>query len=189
MPALSIALIPCYNGDKFLRESVLSLLEQTHSLDQIIVIDDGSTDGSRATIQALERRHPSVRGIYYDENHGKAACLNECFERFSPTYFFLQDADDVAQPNRIERQVAFMEGHPEVACSSSFVRYIDRTGRRIGKGTLDLLDEARLQEYLRSDDPFGLFCPAVALRGAIMKDPTLRFRQQFWPHMEHLRRQ
>lgn len=177
----TIALIPCFNGEEFLRASVVSLINQSRPPDQIYVIDDGSSDSSKSIIASLETIHPLVTGVFFDHNRGKAACLNECFANASATYFVLQDADDVARPNRIERQITFMEAHPDVACSSCNVRYINERDRIIAKGQLDLVTENRVKQYLASDEPFGLFCPAVVLRASILKDPSLRFRSQFWP--------
>lgn len=174
-----IALIPGYNPGEYLRESVTSLLHQTQALHKLVVIDDGSTDNSFATLADLEMA--GLIEIYHNEtNLGKASSLNAAFLRYEADYFILQDADDVAKPERVARQVAFMEEHPEVGCSSSFIDYIDKTGRRIAKGKLDLLDDERLAEYLAGDEPFGLFCPAVILRAKILRNPDLRFRH-FWP--------
>lgn len=180
IPSL-VALVPCFNGEKYLEASVVSLINQTHPPDQIYVIDDGSSDRSRSIIKSLEANHPTVVAIFHEQNRGKASCLNECFDRLSADYFFLQDADDISHPNRMEYQLNFMDAHPEVACSSSFIRYINACEKVVGKGTLDLVSQERLDGYLISDEPFGLFCPAVVLRGSMVRDSSLRFRQQFWP--------
>jgi glycosyltransferase involved in cell wall biosynthesis len=114
-------------------------------------------------------------------NMGRANSVNQIFESLDADYFILQDADDLAKPERVARQVAFMDENPDVGCSSSFVDYISAVGSHVAKGKLDLLDDARLAEYLAGDEPFGLFCPAVILRASVVKDPELRFRGQFWP--------
>lgn len=175
-----IALIPGFNPGEYLRESVTSLLHQTQALHKLVVIDDGSTDNSFATLADLEMSG-SIEIHRNETNMGRAASLNAAFLRYEADYFILQDADDVAKPERVARQVAFMEEHPEVGCSSSFIDYIDKTGRKIAKGKLDLLDDERLAEYLAGNEPFGLFCPAVILRASVVKNPQFHFRGQFWP--------
>ena len=175
-----IALVPAFNAGTYLRAAVESLINQTRPLDRIIVIDDASTDNSISSIEDYEES--GLVEIYRNEiNFGKAQSLNSAFMRYDADYFILQDADDIAKPERIARQMHFMEEDTELACSSTFIEYIDATGRRIGNGELDLLNEDRLNDYLKSNEPFGLFCPAVILRAIVVQDETLQFRGQFWP--------
>ena len=182
MPATQpsvVALVPSYNPGLFLRDSVASLLAQTRQLDQIIVIDDGSTDQSIDLLSDWEREGK----IYIRRNPtnlGKAESLNQVFQDIDATYFIIQDADDIALPHRVERQLAFMEANPRLGCSSGFIEYVSPKGRTIGRGILDLTSESRLEEYLAGDEPFGLFCPAAILRSEVVKNPELQFRS-FWP--------
>ncbi len=175
-------LIPTCNSGDFLKPSVESLLTQTADNFDIVVIDDYSTDDSIASLNEL-KSDPRIELIRNNANKGKAYCLNKVFSDYcgQTDYFILQDADDVSLPDRVERQIQFMEEHPDVGCSSSFVHYINAKGNRIGKGSLDLTTQDRLKEYLASDEPFGLFCPAVILRSEVFMDPALQFRGQFWP--------
>jgi glycosyltransferase involved in cell wall biosynthesis len=175
-----VALVPSYNAGSFLRDAVASLIAQTRKLDQIVVIDDGSTDHSTELLADWEqagaiqiRRNP--------ENLGKAESLNRTFMAIDADYFILQDADDIALPTRVERQIAFMEANPRLGCSCGFIEYISAKGRSIGRGSLDLLNEERLTEYLAGDEPFGLFCPAAILRSEVVTQPQLQFRGRFWP--------
>jgi glycosyltransferase involved in cell wall biosynthesis len=175
-----VALIPCYNGEPFLRLSVQSLINQTRALDSIIVIDDGSTDNSIESVDEYVKS--GVLKVWINpRNLGKARSLNQLFDEIEADYFVLQDADDIALNNRVERQLAFMEANPQLGCSSGFIEYISGKGRKIGNGRLDLLDDTRLREYLAGTEPFGLFCPAVILRAEVVKNPNLQFREKFWP--------
>lgn len=179
-PPKVLVLVPAYNAGKFLRISIASLVAQVPARPHIVVIDDRSSDGSIESLYDWER-DGIIEILRNLNNLGKAKSLNMAFENYNADYFVIQDADDVAKPNRIARQVAFMEQHPDVGCSSSFVDYISADGSHVATGKLDLLDDARLAEYLAGDEPFGLFCPAVILRASVVKDPELRFRGQFWP--------
>jgi glycosyltransferase involved in cell wall biosynthesis len=175
-----VALVPAYNPGRFLRESIASLIAQVPNRPHIVVIDDGCSDGSIESLRAWER-DGLIEIRHNPRNLGKAESLNKGFEDYKPEYFIIQDADDVAKPERVARQVAFMEKNSDVGCSSSFVDYISADGTYVAQGKLDLLDDKRLAEYLAGDEPFGLFCPAVILRAAVVKDPALQFRAQFWP--------
>ena len=175
-----VAIVPSFNGGSYLRPCIESLINQIPVRPRIIVVDDGSTDKSIENLQDLI--DSGVIEIHRNPcNMGRANSVNQIFESLCADYFILQDADDLAKTERVARQVAFMEQNSDVACSSSFVDYISADGSHVAKGKLDLLDDARLTEYLAGDEPFGLFCPAVILRASVVKDPELRFRGQFWP--------
>jgi glycosyltransferase involved in cell wall biosynthesis len=175
-----VALVPAYNPGIYLKESVASLLAQVPDVPRIVVIDDGCKDGS---IDALLDWEQEARIEIHrnPRNLGKAESLNRAFAAYHADYFIIQDADDLAKPERVAKQVAFMEANPELGCSSSFVDYISANGSYVAQGKLDLLDDRRLEKYLAGDEPFGLYCPAVILRASVVKDPSLQFRGEFWP--------
>ena len=175
-----VAVIPAYNAGKFLKASVESLLAQTRHPDRIILIDDASTDTSISDIRSYEQEG-LIEIVTNSRNLGKSESLNRVFDEVDADYFLIQDADDISFPERVERQLMFMESNPKIGCSSSFIEYIGSESNKIGKGQLDLLTENKLAEYLKSDEPFGLFCPAVILRAEVVKNPDLQFRGQFWP--------
>ena len=177
----SVVLVPCFNGERFLSASIDSLLHQSIPPTRICLIDDGSDDGSRAIILGYARTHPHIEAICFDKNRGKAVVLNEAIDSVTEKYIFIQDADDLASPLRVEKQLAFMEKNPAIGCSSSNVRYINEKNSRIGKGQLDLTSRETLAKYLTSRDPFGLFCPAAVIRSSVFQNKSLRFRGEFWP--------
>jgi glycosyltransferase involved in cell wall biosynthesis len=175
-----VALVPAYNPGNYLKESVASLLAQVPEVPHIVVIDDGCKDGSIDALRDWERE--ALIEIHRNpENLGKAESLNRAFAAYHADYFIIQDADDLAKPERVAKQVAFMGENPDVGCSSSFVDYISANGTYVAQGKLDLLDDRRLAEYLAGDEPFGLYCPAVIMRASVVKDPSLQFRGKFWP--------
>jgi glycosyltransferase involved in cell wall biosynthesis len=175
-----VALVPSYNAGPFLRDSVDSLIAQTRKLDQIVVIDDGSTDRSIESLTDLEQAG-EIQIHRNADNFGKAKSLNRAFMEIDADYFIIQDADDIALPTRVERQIAFMEANPKLGCSCGFIEYISAKGRSIGHGSLDLLSVDRLAEYLAGDEPFGLFCPAAIIRSEAVTKAELHFRGRFWP--------
>lgn len=175
-----VALIPSFNSGTFLRGSVLSLLQQTKIPDRIIVIDDASTDESINTIIDLEKSG-KIEIHKNPINLGKAESLNHAFNNINADYFILQDADDISLPQRIDKQVAFMESDKNLGCSCSFIQYINKQGSSIGKGMLDLNSEDKLKDYLAGDEPFGLLCPSAIIRSTVVKDSNLQFRGRFWP--------
>ena len=180
-PTASVtAIIACHNTGKFIREAVESCHNQTRPPEKIIVVDDASTDESVEVLNELAQAG-YIQLLRNEKNLGRAESFNRALELVNTEFVANLDADDIALPNRFERQLEFMRTHPRLGCCSSFVQYINGPGEKIARGVLDLVTEADFKRYLRSGEPFGLYCPSVLLRSEVVKNPALRFRGQFWP--------
>jgi len=103
--------INVYNAMPYLPEAVESILAQTLCDFDLLIINDGSTDGSRDYLETLD---DSRIQIVDQENQGCSAASNIAIEHCQTEYLARMDADDVAHPERLEMQLAFMEEHPEV---------------------------------------------------------------------------
>lgn len=110
-PLVSV-LIAAYNAGEYLRPAVESILRQTYQNLEIWVVDDGSTDGSFDSLTDIF--DPRLR-LIGQSNRGKPATLNALLDRVGGDYYVLQDADDISRPDRIARQVEYLERHPETA--------------------------------------------------------------------------
>lgn len=109
-----------YNYGRFLPDAVESALAQTVPFDEIIIVDDGSTDESRAIVQ--ERWGNCARvAVVLQENRGQMAALNAGYERSKGDLICLLDADDIYAPDYLERTLEFYRSHP--ACNFSFCAY------------------------------------------------------------------
>ncbi|MEO1858120.1 MAG: glycosyltransferase family A protein [Rubritalea sp.] len=175
-----VIVIPVYNAGMFLKEAIDSCLRQTYQALRIVVINDASTDNIAELLGSYDDA-AALEVITNHENKGKGRSLNTLLPLLTESYIALMDADDVMYPERIEKQVAFMEKHPGLGASSGFMDYISSTGKIIGKARSDLLSEEDAQQYVKQNDPFAIFCPCAMLRAEIFKDPDLLFRPQFWP--------
>lgn len=118
------AIIPCYNAESYLAEAIESVLAQTRPVDEIVVVDDCSTDDSRA----IARRYP-VTILQTPSNRGHAAARNLGIEASRGDVIAWLDADDYWEPNHCEVVVALMERYPEVGVAFSKAR---RVGLRSG---------------------------------------------------------
>ena len=103
--------IPTYNYGRFVRQAVDSALAQTYPHREVIVVDDGSTDDTKAR---LEPYGGGIRYVY-QENQGLSAARNAGIRSARGRYVALLDADDLWHPQKLERQVAYLASHPEVA--------------------------------------------------------------------------
>ena len=110
MPRVSVV-IPCYNNKPYLRECLDSVLNQTLTDYEVILIDDGSTDGTSEIIQSYLPRIKYLR----QPNQGPAAARNAGIEAASGEYIAFQDADDLWYPEKLEVQLKFMEANPRFA--------------------------------------------------------------------------
>lgn len=129
MDALLVTvIIPSYNHRDYIEGSILSVLGQTHPAIQLIVIDDGSTDGSQELIAALSQQHGFT--FLAHENRGVCATLNRAMALVEGEFVVTFGSDDIMLPDRIERQVAHMVQHPEVGCVGARKHIIDGQGRR-----------------------------------------------------------
>ena len=102
--------LPVYNGAKYLRDAIDSMLAQSYANFELIIIDDGSTDDSINIISAFN--DPRIR-LYSQENQGLAATLNRGITLAKGAYIARQDQDDVSLPNRLSKQAAFLETNPD----------------------------------------------------------------------------
>lgn len=112
--------IPVYNKGPFLREAVDSILAQTFKDFELICVDDKSTDNSLEILRGVQ--DPRLRIIEQPVNGGPAAAANAGFDAARGEYIVRMDADDIAVPERIAVQVAFMDAHPELVLSGGQVQ-------------------------------------------------------------------
>lgn len=128
-PVVSVVL-PVYNGEAYLRESLRSLLKQTIADFEIVVIDDGSTDESAAIAESFN--DPRIRVLHNGSNRGLIYSLNRGLEEASGTYIARMDHDDVADRNRLVVQLRFMERNPTIGLCGTWIRHFG-DGRGIVK--------------------------------------------------------
>lgn len=109
---------------------IRSLFQQTHENWELIVVDDGSQDGTSERIQSFV--DPRIHLRIGERSEGLAARLNQAMDIAHGKYFARIDADDVAYPDRLERQVAFLESHPEVDLVGTGAMVFSENGQAIG---------------------------------------------------------
>jgi len=101
-----------YNAARFLREAIASILTQTYRDFEVIVVDDASSDDSLSILHSFG--DPRMRIIRHHTNVGAALSRNDALIAARGELIAIMDADDVCAPTRLERQVAFLDVHPEV---------------------------------------------------------------------------
>jgi glycosyltransferase involved in cell wall biosynthesis len=124
MAKIDIA-VPCYNYARFLRDAVESIVTQSIRDVRVLIIDNGSTDGSDAVARQLAGEDGRVEVLSFAENIGPHGCYNAGLDWASSDFFLLLDADDLLTPGALERGLAVMEQNSAIAFSYSEELYWD----------------------------------------------------------------
>jgi glycosyltransferase involved in cell wall biosynthesis len=127
VPAISVAM-SVYNNAAFLDQAVESILAQSFGDFEFLIVDDGSNDGSSEILDTYAARDRRIR-IIRQENRGLIASLNRLLDEARAPLIARMDGDDISLPLRFERQIAFLEAHPDHGVVGSWSRDIDASGR------------------------------------------------------------
>jgi glycosyltransferase involved in cell wall biosynthesis len=165
MPTVS-ALMPVYNAEPYLAEAVESILGQTFADFEFLIVNDGSTDRSGAILERYAARDRRIR-LTSRPNTGYTVALNQLLDLASGEFVARMDADDVALPQRLARQVDYLRAHPDVVCVGSAVHMIDAAGRFLRNGHPGMDHEAIQQRALAGDCPLNH--PSVMMRRAAVE--------------------
>jgi glycosyltransferase EpsE len=133
-------IIGIYNCAPTLQEALDSLYTQTFQNFEIILCDDGSEDDTYSIALENKYRHSNIVLLRNEKNLGLNATLNKCIEVSQGQYIARMDGDDISLPTRFEKQVKFLDEHPEYAVVSSPMIYFDENGEfRRGKGKGEII--------------------------------------------------
>lgn len=176
------AIMPLFNKRQYVVEAVESMLQQTRPADEIVIVDDGSTDGSGDLVAGRYGHDPRIQ-LIRQPNQGVSAARNVAIDvTRSPLLAFL-DADDKWLPEKLEKQVAFMEQNP--SCMMSFtdsIGYNERTGET-WYHSLDLLENIKKDRFIRKKFfPQLIYvgtCSAVMIRREAL-DKVGLFDESLW---------
>lgn len=121
-PEISV-IMPVYNAESYLSETIESILNQTYTDFELLVLNDKSTDGSKEIIEKYKAKDSRIVLIDKEINVGPANLRNEGFELAKAPFVALMDADDIALPTRFEKQVTYLKNHPDVGVCGTWMTY------------------------------------------------------------------
>ncbi len=180
MTPLVTVLIGAYNNATTLDRAIDSILAQTASDLELLLIDDGSRDETPAVIAAAAARDGRVRVLTMDRNVGISRSLNEGLRTARAPIVAVQDADDYSSPERLERQLAVLSARPEVAVVGSRMHEVDPAGRALVPRTSFRAGDvnAVLMRFNPIPNTSAAFRrePALALGGF---DPRYRYAMEY----------
>ncbi len=148
------AILPLYNGRPWIEQSIRSILEQTVPPDELIVIDDGSTDDGVGIVQEFASEHPQIR-LVRQPNAGQSAARNHAISLCTSEWIALIDQDDIWYPNHIEDLINLIQGHRGLRLGWVYSDFddIDLEGRMVARNFIEHMDvdnpKRDLQRVLR----------------------------------------
>jgi hypothetical protein len=164
-PTRVSVLLPVKNGLPYLHEALASLVAQTHPDLEILVIDDGSTDGGPQEVITQAMSH--VR-VIKSSGQGVAAALNAGLRAATGSFIARQDADDWSHPERLARQFEYLSQHPEIDVLATCAEFVDREGRPVETSWTNSV--RREQDAAQTPDAVAALLPSgpALVHGSIM---------------------
>ena len=181
VPLISVGM-PVYNGERFVAESIESVLAQTEGGFELIIADNASTDGTEAICRDYAARDPRIRYVRNDSNIGAAGNYNKLVQLARAEYFRWSNADDLLAPTLHEQCLATLRAHPEAVLAYGKTVLIDSKGETIEPYEDDLdINDPQPSERLRrfweqvgmTNAIYGLMRPAAVRRTHVFGDGTL----------------
>jgi len=176
LPNVSVVL-PVFNGEKYLKAAIESILKQTYTQFEFIIINDGSTDSTKQILLDYSDKDSRIKLIHQD-NKGLVDSLNRGVSIAQGKYIARMDADDISAPERFELQVAFLEANPDYVAIGSDIVLIDDEARK-------LTTQYQLQDH--ESIQFAAFaghCPICHPAALIRTDAILKsglYNKEFYP--------
>jgi len=185
-PLVSV-IVPTYNIEAFVGDALDSLLAQTYPNVEVIVVDDGSRDNTPTIVEGYGEK---LRYYRFDKNRGVPAVLNDGLSKAKGDFVLFFDADDIMEPDAIDRFVSFLKKHPEAAFAycALYIFYNDRAARH--EFLLSYPERATFQRFVEGN---FLKLSQVMIRraflvgGRIVLDSALRYGGDWdlWLQLTH----
>lgn len=175
-PMVSV-LIPVYNGVPYLVETLESILRSTYENFEIILVDDGSKDTSKDICRSFERRYKQIRFYSFEENKGMDAALNQGIKHANGKYIARINQDDIMLPDRLEKQVKFLEENPDYTVIGGQIKLFTNEREDFDEIKFLLSDEEIKAKWL-------MFSPYADPTVMYRKDAVLQtpgYNEFFWP--------
>jgi glycosyltransferase involved in cell wall biosynthesis len=169
MPRITV-LMPVFNGETYLYESISSLLNQSFSDFEFLIVNDGSWDRSRQIIESFH--DPRIRVLHHEVNQGLITCLNEGIRVAEGEFIARMDADDISLPDRLRVQLEFMEKNTHIGVCGAGVQVL---------GTNDIWRMPVNAEEVKCFLMFRccLAHPTVMIRKRILDDTGIRYNANY----------
>ena len=178
-PLVSV-LMSVRNGMPYVPDTIASIVAQTFTDWEFVIVDNASTDESVAVIEKIAATEPRIRLLRNEKDLGMSGGLNRGLEVCRGRWIARMDADDIAMPDRFERQLAFLRENPDVKTTSCLAHYIDSEGREVGKTFHDLTTREAFRRYVDEDLAIGILHPGAMIDRQMLVSIG-GYRQDYFP--------
>ena len=161
-------LMSTYNDERFIEEAINSILQQTFTDFDFLIIDDFSKDRTSAILSNFARRDKRIRLVRNRRNLGLTKCLNNGLHLAKGEYIVRMDGDDISHPRRLERQYAYFISHPVCVILATEGVIIDEQGQALRDRKIDLGGMDQEEYLLNFSSPF-IHSGVMFSRKAILK--------------------
>ena len=174
-PLVSV-IMPAFNAERYLAAAIDSILSQTFTDFEFIIIDDASSDATPDILAGYAARDARIRVMRNDANAGIAKSLNRALQTAQGLYIARMDADDLSLPERFEKQVAFLDAHPDHVFTACGYRTIDADGKPI---RVDVESTQSWECAWISIFRMPVSHPTMMVRSATLKEHNIRYNEKY----------
>ncbi len=169
-PLVSV-LMPVYNGIETIDFAIKSLLLQTYENWELIIVNDGSTDGTKSYLDHLMLTDSRFKVIHLAKNRGRGYARNKCLDNAAGEFVAFLDSDDIYLPNKLQKQVEFLERNKEISLIGCGVGILD------GLSQINYVRGNKNQNYLHvNHQNLNFVAPSVMFKRFL--DPNLRYNDK-----------
>lgn len=162
MPGAQVTiLMAVYNGEKYIKQAIDSILNQTYTNFELLIINDGSTDNSQKIIDSY--KDTRIRSVQQKENLGTADSLNHGLKYINTKYTRRHDADDISRPDMLEAQMQFISDHPEIKFVGTRIANMTENGKVAYNFCYPKIEEfnEHKNHLVVTRDMFGPYSPII----------------------------
>ncbi|EOH9579889.1 glycosyltransferase family 2 protein, partial [Campylobacter jejuni] len=175
LPLVSIVM-PCYNRQEYIVDAIESILNQTYSNFEFIIIDDCSTDNTYEIVKKYAENDKRIIVLKNEKNQGIVYALNRGFSIAKGKYIARMDDDDISLPNRLEKQVEYMEANLNITVLGSFIEVFNEKFEKCYSWVCE--DDPEILSILINF--FNPMChPSVMIRREFLNFYNLKYEEKY----------
>ena len=168
--------MPVYNGEKYLAASIESILNQSFRDYEFLIMDDGSTDSSLQILKFYAEKDPRIH-LFHQKNHGIVKSLNTLIDHTQTNLIARMDADDIARPERLEKQMKYLQSHPETVLLGTRCKIFRDINKKVNLN--DSFTEDFLNRWFLTINPPFTHSSVLMRKEALLK--CHKYRSDFFP--------
>lgn len=174
-------LIPAYNAEKYIKETLDCILNQTYTKFEIVIADDCSTDSTKKIIDSYS--DPRIKRFHNEKNKKKPLTIQKLFENSTGDLITMHDADDVSCLNRFEIMVRFFQAHPTIGMCGHIIERMTEKGKHLGLFRSKVSDFGEIKKLMEVDNTDG--DPSMFIRRNVLEELGVVFRPFFKNNMDY----